>query len=331
MQRLRLTEVKALMSRVLNKCQNNAEVVDYINRAQERLIYHGNMLGTHIRYRACLSQSCVTLPRELENIKAYSLKATPGVVRGEFFEFLEAGPGILDEDSDIGTAAVDRGEFPAYDDITSGTKKIAIYAEQAEATGATITIHYRDTNNLWYRESIDGVWQDGETITLASPGTFKYTTNQVAVRGFARAYKPITNGRIHVYEYDTTNLTYRPLAYYQPGETTPVYRRYFLPGLKNLVSGDCGKLSVTIVGNLRYIKAVNDNDFLMVSHEDALRLMVQAIQKEENNLLAEALTFEAQAHRLLGEQYSHHKGDGETHPLAMENRGVTGPSVETLI
>jgi len=332
MQRLRLIEVIPLMARVTNHCQTSADVVDIINRAQERLIYHGNSkLGTHLKYRACVSDSCVTLPRELENIRAYALKTTPGVIRGQFFEFLEAGPGILDEDSSIGTQAVDLGEFPAFDDVRSGTKKIAVYAEQTESTGATITIQYTNSNNLWYRESVDGVWQDGETITLAAPGTYKYTTDNVAPNGLARVFKPITNGRIHLYEYDVDTGTYRPLAYYQPDETTPIYRRYLLPGLKNLVSGDCGKLSVTVIGNLRYIKAVNDNDFLMVSHIDALRLMVQAVSKEENNLFDEAIKFEANAHRLLGEQYNYHKGDGETQPLAMENRGVTGPAVETLI
>ena len=332
MQRLRLTEVKPLIGRVIGKCQTDPDLTDIINRAQERLIYRMHILGGHVRFRACVNEACVTLPREMENVEAWAVCKTPGAVRGEFYEFMSAGPGILDEDSDIGANLVDQGEFPAFDDVRSGTKKIAIYAEKSEAVGATINIQYRDSNNLWYRESVNDVWQDGESITIAAPGVYKFTTNNVAPGGFARAYKPITNGRIHVYEYDTTTNVYRPLAYYQPGETTPVYRRYLIPGIQNLATSDtCSKVQVTLVGNLRYIKAVNDNDFLMVSHIDALRLMCQAIGKEEANLFTEAKLFEADAHRLLQDQYGHHKGSGETQPVAMENRGVTGPYVENLI
>jgi len=42
----------------------------------------------------------------------------------------------------------------------------------------------------------------------------------------------------------------------------------------------------------------------------ALKLMVQAIRKEENNLIQEAVAYEQRAIEVLGDLLSHHIGDG---------------------
>ena len=66
---------------------------------------------------------------------------------------------------------------------------------------------------------------------------------------------------------------------------------------------------MTVVGKLRFIPVVNDNDWMYINYEAALRLMVQAIRKEETNS-EDASHYENKAIQLLQDQLLHYLGDG---------------------
>ena len=81
MNRLTLGPVKTTVARVLGICA--ADAIDYVNRAQERLLYPMKSVGTYGRYRVCVNEACITLPRELETVESVAICNTPGRVRGE--------------------------------------------------------------------------------------------------------------------------------------------------------------------------------------------------------------------------------------------------------
>lgn len=330
MNRYNFAAVKAVVARVLNLCSTDQRVMEIVNQAQERLLYKGKYVGTYGRYWVCIREACITLPRQLETIETAAICDEPARLRSEWFEFLEAGPGIIKEDSDIGKQVVDRGEACAFDDVRGDYKKLAVYASLPEATGATINLQYYDSGGNFVVTSVGGEWIDGENVQLEN-GVYHYTSKFCCPLGLVRVVKPVTNGIVRLYEYDTVNLTYKPLAYYDPDETIPVYRRYMIPNLEQMAGGDCDKASVILMGKMRFIPVTKDADFLMVNHIGALKLMCQAIHKEENNIVQEAEYYELKAHRLMEEQLNHYKGSGEIQPVAMLSSTITGPAVTNLI
>jgi len=330
--RLTFGKVKTQCARVLGLTASDTRVADYVSRAQERLLVEGKWVGTYGRYHVCVTDSCLTWPREIETIEAWALGSAPGGIRSGWYEFLGSGPGVLDEDSNNGRELIDRGDAASFDDPGGGdTKQLAIYPVVAESSGLTVNLQFYDNTGTWVRSQSDGAWIDGERLAInTSAGVYTYSTNSVAKGGFVRAIKPKTNGRILLFEYDTDDGTLKRLADWAPDEELPTYRRSLIPGLKNLASSggeDCDSQSVTIVGKFRHIPVSNDNDFLAISLTDALILECQAIKKEENNLWEDAQRYHLRAVDLLDKQLAHWNGSGTDQPIKMPSTEVWGGGI----
>lgn len=338
MLRLRLSDVRAAVAKTaLVNTTNTEAIADYVNRAQERLLYQGKWVGTYGRYRVCVTNSCITLPRELETIEAAAVCNVPAKIRGEWFEFLEAGPGIVKSEDDIGNALIDRGEACCHTDPVGLTNKLAAWCQRTEDAGAFINLQFYDINGQWVTTSDGTSFIDGENIALTSKGTFINSNKYVMPSGLVRVRKPVTNGAVHLFAYNVTDSIYTPLAQYQPDETDPVYRRYLVPCLTTRAEANseegstCSRVSLDIAGKMRFMKVYEDADYLMISHSEAVRLMVQAVKKEEDNLWDDARKFEAAALKCLEDQLGHYKGDGEVQPITFTSSEVTGPAVENMI
>lgn len=328
MQRLRLIDVKPTCAKVTNFCEDDARLVGIINRACQRLLEEMKSVGTFLRYRVCLNESCITWPRQLETIEAVSICKVPGTVRNGWYEFLEGGPGELSEDSHIGRQLVDAGEACTFANVVGTGKKIAVSVDVDEEDDAEILIQYYDSNGQWVRTQPDTAWIDGENITLPAAGGFAYTSLEVAPGGPIRVIKPVTNGVVRLWEYDVATTGLRALAVYESSETIPIYRRSLIPSLNNVSccqrSGDCDTISVTVVGKARFIPVTDDNDFLPISHPEAVRLACQAIHKEESDMLDVAATYWLMAQRCLTKQLEHWNGHGSVQPIRVVGANVFG-------
>lgn len=337
MNRLRLSDVSGPVARALGYCDTDiTQIASYVNRACQRLLYGGFSPGSWGRFRVCLSDGCITLPRYLENVEAFAVEKLPGDIRDDWFEFLDSGPGIVESDRDIGNQMLDRGEACAFDDVTGSNKLLAVFADATEATtsGGTqyINVQYKDSGGNWVRTQFNGAWIEGENIPLVK-GEYRYSSRNVAPYGLARVVKPVTNGMIRLYSYDTTTASLKALGAYEPSEEVPVYRRYTIPGLADRATdgSDCEKLSVVLAGRLKWLPVIVASDFLQIGHPDAVRLMCQAIQKEENNLIEEASAYEATARRVLDDYLKHYRGSGVVRSPRKLPAAVTGPAVENII
>ena len=104
--KITLGDIKTNTARLLSMSGTDARVTDYINEAQERLLYKGKWAGTYARYAINSSNGTITWPRELETIESVAVADDPAIVRNEWFEFLESGYGIQDStDSDAANTA----------------------------------------------------------------------------------------------------------------------------------------------------------------------------------------------------------------------------------
>lgn len=335
MNRLRLSDVKATCANVLNLCSTDERVVEHINAACERLLYRFRSVGTWQKYRVCLTQNCISWPRQLETIEAVAVCDSPVKIRNEFFEFLEAGFGLIKSDS-CGLKLVDQGEACAFDDVVGTGTKLSIYCDETETTTEKVIVQYYDSNGQWVRtQDDDGNWIDGEELTLPAAGGYTDADLECAPNGLVRVIKPKTNGTVRLYQKTIVGGALKPLAYYEPSETVPVYRRSLIPSLSSAVCCDaqdaCESKSVTVIGKIRFIPVEVDNDFLCISFAEAIRLGVQGVAKERKDLLPEAVPYWQMADRLMMDQLQHYTGAGVIQPMRMVGAGTFGGGIPQLM
>lgn len=301
-------DVRDACAEAVNICPStDSRVTDFVNRGVERLLNEGDWKATNQTFRLCVSSasSCVTWPREIETPMAASVCHLQTPIRSAWFEFSENGFGQIDPEHNCLNALLDRGEAPAFDDVVGTNKKLAVYADKTESAGKYITLQFYDTNGQWVRTQFNGSWIDGERIPIGpTAGTYNYTNAVVRPGGLLRVYKDATVGVVRLYEYDTVTTALRPLAYYQPDETVPAYRRSLVPMIND---GSCEQQSLIIAAKLRFIPVSQGEDYLVISHRDAVRLACRAIFQEQNENWTSAATNWATALRCLGMQLQHHK------------------------
>jgi len=323
--KLTLADIKTPISKVLSLASTDSRVVDYINEAQERLLHKGKWPGTFAKFQITSSDGSISWPRQLETIERVAVNSVPGAVRNSWYEFLESGPGLLKSTDDAGVQLIDRGEAPIFSDISStgGAKKLRLYTSvtiDATPTPKVVLVQGYDQNSEWIRsqDSGSGNWFDGEKLTLTT--TYVESVNQFTQ--ITGVQKPVTQGNLKLYEYNTSDSSSTKIAEYEPLETNPSYRRSVIPGLKDS--------TVTVIGKLRYLPVVNDADYLVITSMPAIKLMTMAIRKEENNLLQEAVGYEAMAVKTLNEQLAQFLGDGVTHQLRVAGVEAWGGAVDNM-
>lgn len=328
-----LLDAREPIAEVIGCCPTDMRVPRYLNEATQRMIYRGRWKGTTQRYRVCSNIPCITWARQIETVEAFSICESPGMVRGEAFEFLPNGPGQMKANYNWGNICVDRGEAIAFDDVVGSNKKLKVYADVAEDADAKLFVQYYDSNGNWVRTLTGSTWNNGEYIPIST--TANLSQNVCLQNGWVGVQKPITNGVVRVYEYDISTGFQRPLAFYEPDETRPQYRRSLIPGLNNmgLCSNDsgntdssCSSKSLTILGKLRFIPVIEDTDYLMISNLPALIDMVQSILKRKRNLISEAAAYEASAINELQNELKSYQG-AQVEEVKFVDRNVWGGGI----
>lgn len=337
MSRLTVSEAAEEIAEAANLCATDTtRICAYINKAVRRLLPKGKWRDTYARMRICSKACCITFPRQVDTVEAVAVCGVPGTLRDQWFEFLIGGPGTPSHcaDSDdscgsscLGNQMVDRGEHPAFDDIvsTETDRKIRVYADVAESATAKITLQGYDENGNWIRTLDGATWIDGEKVLIS-------TTPQLTTKFFtklSRVIKPVTNGVVRLYEYNnTTAANVKALAFYEPDETIPMYRRYYMPSIAGVAGGSgesaCDTVPVDLMVKLRFVPVRVANDFVMIGNLPALVEMVRAIRKYENNLFTEGAAHEALAVKYLDEELRSFLGDGAVVQMRVESRATFG-------
>jgi len=234
MNTLTLGTAKSVVARALNFCATDPRVVDLLNEAQARLLNRPvRAVGCDMQYTFCLEDAdngCLTLPRQIRTVERWALCGYPGVIRSEWFDFGFNGAGQWTDSYPCDPAQMKhQGTACCFNDPTAGaTDEIQVTVDVPEVAGTYLWLYGYDENNQWIRSKIAGVWYDGERVDLGSAPLV--TTNKFT--RLVRAKKPVTNGIIRLYQYDSTvPVVVQALAFYEPSETDPIYRRVLIPGL----------------------------------------------------------------------------------------------------
>lgn len=328
--RLTLGDVRAVVAKVMKVLPTDDRVVDYVNEAVQRLLPRGKWVGTVQRYKICTTDSCITWPRQIETIEAYTLCGDPGTVRNGWFEFVDNGVGIVEScNSCLGNQLLDRGEAVTFEDMTGSTHYVNVKSDASEDSAAKILLQGYDQDGNWIRtQQSDGTWIDGEYVAINTIGTLSTNifTNLTGVQ------KPVTNGPVRLFNYNPSDATNTPIAFYEADERRPVYRRSMIPGLSRLNGCNCNcadseetdRKSVVVVAKMRFIPVINDTDYLLITHAPAIKDMVQAILKRERNLFQESVAWEQSAVNELQNQLKSYEGDGVVPTIRMMGAELYG-------
>jgi hypothetical protein len=144
--------------------------VAIVNEAIQSLLNKGKWFGTTQTYRVCVTDSCLTWPRQFATIEKVDVCGQPVSIRNQWFEFEKNGPGLRTDKNAYcdGLQLHDRGTACTFADVSGTNKKIKVYASVAESGSSKILLQGYDENGAWIRTQSGGAWVDGEYVTIST-------------------------------------------------------------------------------------------------------------------------------------------------------------------
>ena len=295
-----------------------------IKRAQDRLLDAGGESGwwggwQKVVFHVCHSKPYITLPYGLCRAINMDICRTPIRIQNEFYEFLEAGPGLQDfyhhqSASNWATpnwsgalAGYERGVVPTMVDVAPANQYLQVVAtDQRDVTGnKRVLIGPCQDQNGNQIYSTDGTNQViGFYLSLAnSPASSAFIVTNIG-----GIQKDVTFGDVLLYQVDATTGAQVLLSRFAASETIPAYRRYYINRLPcgcwanaraqspcitpaNPTTG----VAVTAMVRLESLPLVYDTDFLVIGNVNALIEECKA-QRYGDMDAEKAPTMEAKCH-----------------------------------
>lgn len=302
----------------------------------------GKWWGTYASFRMCVTNGCVTLPRQIACVESAAICGVPLTVRDQWFEYLESGAGLIDGQCGLwgerglwGEASM-RGRSPTFSDIKQPGSQIKFVCDVAADVGQVVIVTGWDANGNTVRTMQGGVWANGEAITLAQGAGTVSTTVFARIQDIL--FPQVMDGQSWLYEH--SGSVDRLIGQYEYNNTRPSFARYQFPSLTPNPAacgippcpGPCNTNSqvqpqltiscdypanfrVDIMGKLEHIPVALDNDYLILGNSNAMLVMMQGIQKsieEPNAIVKDQILAVAQkaAEILLDQELNHYRGDG---------------------
>jgi hypothetical protein len=317
----------------VGNCPTQDRFVQLLNEAQERLLYAGMWWGTVQKWRFCATDGCVALPSQFATLEAVAVCGRPIALRDQFYEFMENGFGIRGQtvvSTTQGTVspccggvagvcgvqeALYRGHYPTFADIQPTGKQLQVLCDKLTDVGKSVLCLGYDDNNNWIRTIQNGVVSDGEVVSLSqAPGT-----NSINNFSVVTDLQPPNNldGQWWLYEFTVAGGSQRLIGQYQYFDVRPSFARYFFPAIipQAPQSGTCAQVLVEALVKLEFIPARKDTDYLIIGNLPALKEMMMALSKAEDEpdglrkvqLVAAGMTI---AKQILDQQLDHYLGSG---------------------
>lgn len=310
-----LTFAEAKASRELaatsGQCGSSDEFRSLLNQATRKLMNRGSFFGTVQRIQVCTYDCKVVWPRFCGNVLALNFSGHPSPVKNNWYEFLPVSQcdlGVMGSfpyvNGNFGPITTsDAGFSPVFNPIKCGHPTyVQIYPGTRADVGKKTTIYGVDHNGLVVRTKVNGVWQEGETVTMALP----YTQTATIFREITRISKDVTQGVARYYQFTPIGPYTYDLVWLDPGETNPMYRTSRLPPGRA-----CCLKSIQALVKLEFIPVVADTDLVQIPNLDALALMISALRKSNAGDKEAAHAEEADAVRELNLELKNRYGNDQ--------------------
>jgi hypothetical protein len=262
-------------------CASSAKFIDLVNRSQRMLLRRGDWFDTEWVVAFCVSGCIIAWPRWVGAVRGIRFGCSkPGQLFNNNFSFV--GPHHRHSGFHCDAVVEDANLGPTANEVSGTTGKlIRYYTTKTTDIGKTITLFGTQYGGQPLQEQINGVWQNGMTLTAAAP----WATNSVLVTRIDAVNRQATDGMAYLYEYDPSANTLRDLAAFEPNDTNPRIRRSrIMSSPYNASKPDANGICWTTVEaliKLEFIPVKNDRDFLMIDNMDALIYMFNSIKQNE--------------------------------------------------
>lgn len=280
-----------------------------INNAQLRLMGMANFRDSVQSLSIKLFEGgWLILPNQVEAILTLHRGSMPLLIRSPWFEAQENGPGLTDCHACPSFNLIDRAVSATFVDIKQPTS-IAVQTNETESADVGVRLLGFDQNNQWVQTLSGTNLVDGEFVK----GGAVSTTTFLKVTG---TIKPITKGTITL-----SSSTHPILALLPAGETTPMFRRYWVPGAE-----DCCDCIFTAQVKFRHSDITHAEEIVTISNYAAIKAMVTAIALEDTGKITEAQPYEAVAVKILQNELKAHRGR-QVSTLTIQTRGFGGSRI----
>jgi hypothetical protein len=238
-------------------------VLDAYNRINEIFMNRHDWPGSEADVCFSAEAGCITLPAQFDAIKAIAIDNEPTRILPAGWEYLENGPGWVDESTGVSALQHIGSHFPLFRDLPK-PMRIGAFSTHEE-TQANLTINGLDTfgRNIGHP-------------TLSIPIVMGANANQPrmtdkVVASISAVSKPVTKGYVEIFGWDECDgMTW--LSRMEPGDTSPSFTRYRLTGI-----GCSGVMQIRARVSFAYRILHSLDEVSIVQHREAYRLAAQAI------------------------------------------------------
>jgi hypothetical protein len=260
-----------------NLACNPAAIQDALtayNRINEIFMNRHDWPGTEIDVCLSAPNGCLTLPSRFETIKAISLDNRPTRILPAGWEYLESGPGIMDDGWPVEALQYIGNHFPTFQDLPF-PMPVGIFSNQPEQERTTLRVQGLDING---RELIGPDGMTGWPLPiLHGNANTRPAMTPAAVASITALSKPVTAGHIEVFAWHESTCQMHWLSRIEPRDLSPSYTRYRLTGPQ------CGGHNIRARVTLAYRELWDLEDVSLVQHREAYRLAAQAINAFDDN------------------------------------------------
>lgn len=260
-----------------------------INPATSWLITSGKWRGTVQRavfdIRTLLvddeqQPAYITLPRSMLTVEAAVFQGTGDQYRSwqrvdianEWYQWIPGGPGYI-SNPPLNTAAfVSLGDGFVFFAQLPSDGQIKFTTTAAESAN-TINVRGFNSSGSKVYTGTGASRIEGENVTIPTVLGNSVTTSTTWNEGDSvyGVVKPQTNGVILVYHVASGSGTETLISSYEPGETTPNYRRYLVPK-------PCVEDSQCVVwAKVQHVPVAVDNDQIIPGNLNALEMALMAV------------------------------------------------------
>jgi hypothetical protein len=265
-------------------------ILSYLNSATQRLILAGGEAGwvgswDRIVFNVSRLDPYLVAPSNVARIINADVCRSGIRVANGFFDVQEYGtalkasqlPGNCNNRGCRYPAAYDRGTQAFLNAFVPGLT-IRVFPTNAGDVGKRVFFSGLDTNDRPVSSIDNGVVVPGVFVTL----DFPFVETPLAFNTIDTCQKDVTLGPISIYQVNS-DTTLGLLAYLQPNETFPSYRRYYMDALPNNCcgTGPIQEVQITAMCKLDFVPYTCDTDPLILGNIEALTEECKSIRFSE--------------------------------------------------
>lgn len=288
------------------------KALDAYNRINEIMMMRDDWPGTEVDVSFTVCRGVLTLPSQFGQITALRINGNASRILPMGYEYLEAGPGRIEYNTDASVLQDLGNRFCTYADLTY-PMELFCYSDAVEVAGSNLRIYGQGENGAEIR--IQGVPGLAIGIAKSSPETAPQSTG-VKFKSISALVKTVTAGYVDVLGIDEQTKELRWLTRLSPHETAPSLSRYMLPSANKDLA-----ISVDARVSLQFTPLYALDDISLIQHREPYRLMAQAILAfdAENGALGSQYQERAMA-MIKGAVSKKTKGQHQTLKVSMSRR-----------